>query len=71
MKTDEENKGTNELLDTEAARLKANARKKMDKSTRKTNKLWLWLGVLLLVFILVWWLWSIGTIEDITGITNG
>ena len=42
-----------------------------NNSTRKVNKLWLWLGVLILIFILLWWLYSIGTFEAITGVDNG
>ena len=42
-----------------------------NNSTRKVNRLWLWLGVLILVFILLWWLYSIGTFEALTGVANG
>lgn len=39
--------------------------------TRKINRLWLWLGVLVLVFILLYWLFSIGIFEDLAGYFNG
>lgn len=39
--------------------------------THKTNRLWLWLGILILVFILLYWLFTIGIFEDITGYFNG
>lgn len=39
--------------------------------TRRTNRLWLWFGVLILVFILLWWLWSIGIFGDLNGTFNG
>lgn len=55
----------------EAGKLKAHARNEARKNDRKVNKLWLWLGVLLLICILLWWLWSIGIFEDLTGVTNG
>lgn len=55
----------------EAQRLKAEGKIRKNESTRKTNKLWIWLGVLILIFILVWWLWTIGIGEDISGVTNG
>lgn len=42
-----------------------------ENSTRKVNKLWLWLGVLILIFILLYWLYTIGLFEDLTGVTNG
>lgn len=42
-----------------------------NNSVRKTNRLWLWLGVLILVIILVWWLFGIGTAEDAAGVING
>lgn len=71
MNTNEEHKEGKELLDEEAARLKVDARRHEEKGVRKSNKLWLWLGVLLLIFILLWWLWSIGTFEDLIGVTNG
>ncbi|MCH5222539.1 MAG: hypothetical protein J1E82_00730 [Muribaculaceae bacterium] len=38
--------------------------------TRKINRLWLWLGVLVLVALLLWWIFSIGFFEDTTGVTN-
>lgn len=55
----------------EAQKLRAEARERRNNCTRRTNKLWLWLGVLILIFILLWWLWSIGTFEAISGVTNG
>lgn len=51
--------------------LKADGKIKHNGSTKRVNKLWLWFGVLILVFILLWWLWSIGTFEDLIGVTNG
>lgn len=70
-KRTEEIRKDHEHLDTEANSLRANAKNKRNESTRKVNRLWLWLGVLILIFILLWWLWSIGTFENLTGVTNG
>ncbi len=42
-----------------------------NKSIRKTNRLRLWLGVLILCIILIWWLFGIGTAEDAVGVING
>lgn len=39
--------------------------------TRKTNRLWLWLGVIVLVFILLFWLFAIGTFGDLVNWFNG
>lgn len=51
--------------------LTANGRNRHREHTRKTNKLWLWLGVLILVAILLYWLFSIGMFESLAGVTNG
>ena len=59
------------LPNEEAQNLLANGKKRHNNNTRKINKMWLWLGVLILVFILIWWLWTIGTAEDVTGVDNG
>lgn len=54
---------------SEAAR--AHHKNNVNNSTRKLNKLWLWLGVLVLIFILLYWLFSIGMFEDLAGTING
>ncbi|MDE7403332.1 MAG: hypothetical protein K2M87_07975 [Muribaculaceae bacterium] len=66
-----ENRINSDLAREEANSLRANAKKNRNNSTRKTNKLWLWLGVLVLVFILLWWLFAMGTFEDMLGVFNG
>ncbi len=55
----------------EAEKMRVQAKKQEREHTHKVNKLWMWLGVLLLIFILLWWLWTIGTFEDLFGVTNG
>lgn len=37
----------------------------------KSNRLWIWLGVIVLIFILLYWLFAIGTFEDLIGYFNG
>lgn len=51
--------------------LPAEGKNKKRNSTVKTNKLWLWLGVVVLIFIILYWLFAIGTFEDFLGIFNG
>ena len=53
-----------------ARSMEAQQKDKHRESTRRMNKLWIWLGVLFLVAILLWWIFSIGFFEDTTGVTN-
>lgn len=53
-----------------AKSLKAEERENQRSTTRNLNKLWIWLGVLVLVALLLWWIFSIGFVEDTTGVTN-
>ncbi len=55
----------------QAEGLKAEGKVRKNNGSAKTNKLWLWLGIIILIFILVWWLFSIGTFNDIVGTSNG
>ena len=59
------------LASEEAQKLRAEGKIRKNNGTRRVNRLWLWLGVLILIFILLWWLYSIGTFEALTGVTNG
>lgn len=70
-KSREELREEREVVRQETQELRASGKKRHNESTRRVNKLWLWLGVLVLVFILLWWLYSIGTFEALTGVTNG
>lgn len=54
-----------------ARSMEARGKNQKNESTRKTNKLWLWLGVLFLIFILLYWLFSIGIFEDMLAVFNG
>ncbi len=49
----------------------ANGRERKRESTRKINRLWLWFGVLILIAILLWWLFTEGMFADLVGATNG
>lgn len=51
--------------------LPAEGKNRKRNSTGRTNKLWMWLGVIVLVFILLYWLFAIGTFEDMLGVFNG
>lgn len=57
--------------DMVADSLKAHGRNHKRESTAKTNRLWLWLGVLVLIAILLYWLFSIGIIGSLTDSFNG
>jgi len=59
-------------MDTpQAYGLRERARERRKNTVRKMNNWWLWFGVLVLIVILVWWLFSLGIFEDSTGIING
>ena len=49
----------------------AEGKNKKRKDTGSTNRLWVWLGVIVLIFILLYWLFAIGTFEDMMGFFNG
>ena len=50
--------------------MEAEQKDKQREHTRRLNKLWIWLGVLVLIAILLWWIFSIGFFEDTSGYTN-
>lgn len=45
--------------------LKVDAKNRKNNSTRKINRLWMWLGVIVLVLILLYWIFAIGTFEGV------
>lgn len=51
--------------------IKAQGKIRKNNNTRIINRIWLWFGVLVLIFILLWWLFSIGTFDALIGTTNG
>lgn len=60
-----------ETVDQIADSLPAQGKNRKRMGTAKTNRLWIWLGVIVLIFILLYWLFAIGTFEDILGYFNG
>lgn len=63
----------NEPVDADliANSLKANGRNRKRENSRKINRMWLWFGVLILIAILLYWLFSIGLFESLIGVANG
>lgn len=57
--------------DVIADKLRANGKNDKRESTKRVNKLWLWLAVLILVAILIWWLFSYVIGADLAGGFNG
>lgn len=64
-----ENESVNADMIADSMRMEAKNRKRAN--TQKINRLWLWLGVLVLIAILLYWLFSIGIMESIAGYFNG
>ncbi len=60
-----------ENADLIAEKLKAEGKDRKRKNSKRINNWWLWFGVIILIFILVWWLWTIGIFGDATGAFNG
>ena len=50
--------------------LRANGKNRKRNSTSRINKLWLWLGVLILIAILIWWLFTYIIAFDAAGDEN-
>ncbi len=69
MDSKEKNIKDNESVNADmiANSLKAQGRERHRENTRKINRLWLWLGVLILIAILLYWLFSMGLMEGIAG----
>lgn len=68
---DNKEKEIREGIEEASKAARANQKERYNNNVRKNNKLWLWLGVLVLVFILLFWLFSIGMFEDLAGTING
>ena len=47
------------------------SRQNKEMGTQKSSRLWVWLGVLVLIFILLYWLFAIGTFGDLANWFNG
>lgn len=59
------------LAPEQAEGLTARGKVRKNRNTGKVNRIWLWFGVLILIFILLWWLFSIGTFDALLGTANG
>ena len=55
----------------DAEELLAQGKNRHNNHSAKSNRLWIWLGVIVLIFILFYWLFSIGIFEDLLGYFNG
>lgn len=60
-----------ETPDQIANSMKAKGKNEERNHTARSNRLWLWLGVIVLIFILAYWLFSIGIFGDLTNSFNG
>ncbi|MDE6553419.1 MAG: hypothetical protein K2K98_10790 [Muribaculaceae bacterium] len=67
---DLENKAFDEMRN-EGKNLRKNRQNDDDIQPSRTNRLWVWLGVLVLIFILLYWLFAIGTFGDLANWFNG
>lgn len=67
--TKKEESSVNDDLIAESLKAEGKNRKREGRS--KTNRLWLWFGILILIAILLYWLFTIGLIGDATGSFNG
>ena len=70
MEKDNRSKHEADNAEMIARSMEAEQKNKQREKTRRMNKLWLWLGVMFLVAILLWWIFSIGFFEDTSGVTN-
>ncbi|MCM1377803.1 MAG: hypothetical protein NC097_00735 [Clostridium sp.] len=59
------------IPDATREELRAEGRSAQREGKSRSSRLWIWLGVIVLVFILIYWLFTLGVIEDVIGITNG
>lgn len=47
------------------------SRQRKESGSQGGSRLWVWLGVLVLIFILIYWLFAIGTFGDLANWFNG
>lgn len=64
-----ENKAFDEMR--KAGKNLQESRERKEEGTQKSSRLWVWLGVLVLIFILLYWLFAIGTFGDLANWFNG
>ncbi len=58
-------------MDTNENKQKIESRKRKADGTKRSNNLWIWFGVIILVFIIIYWLFAIGTFGDLQNWFNG
>lgn len=52
-------------------KLKEEGRIRKEEGSKRSSNLWIWLGVIVLIFIIVYWLFAIGTFGDLQNWFNG
>ena len=57
----------NDNADQIARSLEAEQKATQREHTRKMNKLWIWLGVLILIAIIIWFIFGLGMFEAFGG----
>ncbi len=67
---EKENKAFEEMRNA-GKNLEEQRQRKDSGAQQGTNRLWVWLGVLVLIFILLYWLFAIGTFGDLANWFNG
>lgn len=71
IKENEAHRHDDATSDVIADSLRAEGKNEKRRSTKRINKLWLWLGVLVLIIILLYWLFVLCGIFDLGGGANG
>lgn len=67
MDSKEKNQNDQVTADQIANSLRVDAKKRSQENISKNNRLWLWLGILVLVAILLYCLFSIGLFSSMGG----
>ncbi|MCH5213975.1 MAG: hypothetical protein J1E97_02180 [Muribaculaceae bacterium] len=70
IKENEAHRHDDATSDVIADSLRAEGKNEKRRSTKRINKLWLWLGVLVLIIILLYWLFVLCGIFDLGGGAN-
>lgn len=71
IKENEGHKHDDVNADLIADSLKVEGKNMKRSDTKRINKLWLWLGVLVLVLLILWWCGIFDILFGVTGGTNG
>lgn len=51
--------------------MEMNDNEKRTSRSGKTSRIWLWIGVIVLIAIILYWIFCIGTAGDLAGSFNG